>query len=229
MKNLVAISLISMVMTFSPTLVAQSNVVKVAVGDIYKGKLKDIGYGMTAEEVLNAIYKEARISHEITYMPDELAIQSVLDGQYDALDLRISELEYDHSQSLVKVNVAIGNIDIYIFSLGEHLDLSLQDLHDKDVVSVKGAVYVDKIKHYKSLHLVTSEEAALMLINGDADVWVAAMQSYDFVKEKYPTIHVSSSPVSREYLYHYLHITQSHLLKRLEASAEYVMKNKVIE
>ncbi|NOH72634.1 transporter substrate-binding domain-containing protein [Vibrio pectenicida] len=228
MKKLIAVSLIAMMMTFSSVLVAQSTLVKVVIGELYKGSA-DLGYGMTAKEILDAIYDEARINHTTTYMPDKLAIQSVITGQYDALDLRISELEYDHSQSLVKVNIPLGNIDIYILSVGEKSDLSLKDLHDKNVVAVRGAIYVNKIKHYKNLSLATAEEAALMLTNGEADVWVAATQSYGLVKEKYPAIHVSSSPVSREYLYHYLHKDQSHLLKSLEASAEYVMKSKVIE
>ena len=110
---------------------------KVAIGDLYKSNA-DLGYGMTAKEILDAIYEEARINHTTTYMPDQHAIQSVITGQYDALDMRIGELEYDQSQSLVKVNVPLGNIDIYILSVGEKSDLSLKDLHDKNVAAVQG-------------------------------------------------------------------------------------------
>ncbi|CAM3939281.1 transporter substrate-binding domain-containing protein [Vibrio aquimaris] len=227
MKKFIAVSLIAMMMTFSSVLVAQSTLVKVAIGELYKGSV-DLGYGMTAIEILDAVYDEARINYTTTYMTDKHAIQAVVTGQYDALDMRIGELEYDYSQSLVKVNVPLGNIDIYILSVGEKSELSLKDLHDKNVVSVRGAVYTNIIKHYKTLSLVTAEEAALMLSNGEADVWVAATQSYEPVKEKYPAIHFSSSPVSREYLYHYLHKSHQHLLKPLEASAEVVMKDKLI-
>lgn len=228
MMKLTALFLITILITFPPVLVAQTTLVKVAIGDLYKSNA-DLGYGMTAKEILDAIYEEARINHTTTYMPDQHAIQSVITGQYDALDMRIGELEYDQSQSLVKVNVPLGNIDIYILSVGEKSDLSLKDLHDKNVAAVRGALYTKIIKHFKTLSLVTAEEAALMLTNGDADVWVAATQSYESVKEKYPAIHFSSSPVSREYLYHYLHKSQSKLLKPLEASAEFVMRDKLIQ
>ncbi|WP_341662078.1 hypothetical protein [Vibrio sp.] len=228
MMKFMTLSLITILMTFSSALVAQTTLVKVVIGELYKGSA-DLGYGMTAKEILDAIYDEARINHTTTYMPDKQAIQAVITGRYDALDVRIGKLEHDNSQSLIKVNVPLANIDIYILSVGKKSDLSLKDLHDRNVAAVRGAVYANIIKHYKTLSLVTAEEAALMLINGEADVWVAATQSYESVKEKYPAIHFSSSPVSREYLYHYLHKSQLHLLKPLEASAEYFMKDKLIE
>ena len=49
----------------------------------------------------------AGIPYTVTYLPDERAIQSIITGQYDALDLRIGQL--DNEAGLVKVCSARAN------------------------------------------------------------------------------------------------------------------------
>lgn len=199
---------------------AQEDIVHIVIGESYRDQNKKTHYGMTAEEVINAIYSGAGINHEITYMPDERAIQSVLTGQFDALDLRISKLGEDHSQVLVKVDVPLEEFGVYAFSVGEQSYLSLNELKGNNVVSMFGNRYVENIKHYRHLKLVYREEqAALMLMAGRADVWLAPMQSYNIIKDHFPAIKVVSPPLTKGYLYHYLHISNAHLLDSLEASA----------
>ncbi|MCG7490962.1 transporter substrate-binding domain-containing protein [Vibrio sp. Of14-4] len=205
---------------------AQEEIVHIVIGESYRDQNKKTHYGMTAEEVINAIYSGAGIKYQITYMPDERAIQSVLTGQFDALDLRISKLGEDHSQVLVKVDVPLEEFGVYAFSVGEQSYLSLNELKDKNVVSMFGSRYVENIKHYHHLKLVyRDEQAALMLMAGRVDVWLAPMQSYYAIKDKFPVIKVVSPPLTKDYLYHYLHISNSYLLDALEASASEFMES----
>ncbi|GLT16588.1 hypothetical protein GCM10007938_03640 [Vibrio zhanjiangensis] len=204
----------------------EQDVVKVAIGEGFRGKDKKTRYGMTAEEVLNAIYAGAGIKVELTYMPDERAIQSVLTGEYDALDLRINKFESDHSERLVRVNVPLADFDTYLFSIENKRYSSLAELQNKNVVSMHGTRYVNELSHYQRLKLVYREEqAALMLVAGRADVWLAPMQAYMEVKEKFPTIKLVSPPMTKDHLYHYLHISKSYLREPLEVSAKRLMES----
>ncbi|NOH73088.1 transporter substrate-binding domain-containing protein [Vibrio pectenicida] len=185
--------------------------VKVAMGDIYKGS--------TLERDLRIIYKAADIDVEFIYLPTERAIQAAASGQYDALDLRIDTL--DEEETLVRVDVPIVVIDVYLLSINDDFYPSLDDVKDKTLVSILGARYSDIAKVYKKRHLVKSEkQAALMLISGRADLWLAPHRTYLKAKEEFPNIKIASPSVYKQYLYHYVHVSKSHLVERLEMSVK---------
>ena len=75
-----------------------------------------------------------------------------------------------------------------------------------------GTRYIEVLKDYRRLHRVYSvDQAALMLMAGRADVWLAPLQSYAFLSQQYPDIKIASPPVDTEDLYHYIRLTKSHL------------------
>ncbi|MBU2897750.1 transporter substrate-binding domain-containing protein [Vibrio hepatarius] len=185
--------------------------VKVAMGDIYKGS--------TLERDLRIIYKAADIDVEFIYLPTERAIQAAASGQYDALDLRIDTL--DEEETLVKVDVPIVVIDVYLLSINDDFYPSLDDVKGKTLVSILGARYSDIAKVYRKRHLVKSEkQAALMLTSGRADLWLAPHRTYLKAKEEFPNIKIASPSVYKQYLYHYVHDSKSHLVERLEMSVK---------
>ncbi|MFY2508258.1 hypothetical protein ACN3E9_08210 [Vibrio pectenicida] len=187
-----------------------SDSVRVAIGDIYKGS--------ALEDDLKKIYEAAGIDPEFTYLPNERAIQSVVSGQYDALGLRIDVL--DKEESLVRVNVPLQSMDVYLFSANGDFYQGLDKAKDKTFVAILGARYSDMVKIYKQRHLVQSEQqAALMLTKKRADVWLAAYWSYLNIKDEFPDIKVASPSIHKQYLYHYLNVSKSHVIEPLEVSA----------
>ncbi|MBU2897749.1 transporter substrate-binding domain-containing protein [Vibrio hepatarius] len=191
-------------------LAQKDNLVKVAIGDIYKGS--------PLEADLKNIYQAAGIEADFTYLPNERAIQSVISGQYDALGLRIDTL--DKEESLIRVNVPLQAMSVHLLSVNGDFYQSLDNVSDKTLVSILGARYSDMAKSYKKLHLVQSEQqAALMLTKKRADVWLAAYWSYLNIKDEFPDIKVASPSIHKQYLYHYLNVSKSHLIEPLEVSA----------
>lgn len=185
--------------------------VKVAMGDIYKGS--------TLERDLKIIYKAADIDVEFIYLPNERAIQSAASGQYDALDLRIDTL--DEEETLIRIDVPIVVIDVYLLSINDDFYKGLDDVKDKTLVSILGTRYSDIAKVYKKRHLVKSEkQAALMLTTGRADLWLAPHRTYLKAKEEFPNIRIASPSVYKQYLYHYVHVSKSHLVEPLEMSVK---------
>ncbi|GLT19704.1 hypothetical protein GCM10007938_34870 [Vibrio zhanjiangensis] len=191
------------------TWVQASDLVKVAMGDIYKG--------LTLERDLKIIYQAAGIDVEFIYLPNERAIQSAVSGKYDALDLRIDAL--DKQETLIRIDTPLAVADIYLFSINNDFYQSLNDIKDKTLVSILGARYSDIATVYKKRHLVKSEnQAALMLTTDRADLWLAPYRSYLKVKDEFPIIKVASPSVYKQYLYHYVHVSKSHLVAPLEKS-----------
>ncbi|WP_162813979.1 transporter substrate-binding domain-containing protein [Vibrio tetraodonis] len=188
-----------------------SDSIKVAVGDIYKGS--------TLERDLKIIYKAADIDVEFIYLPNERAIQTAVSGQYDALDLRIDTL--DEEETLIRIDVPIVVMDVYLLSINDDFYKGLDDVNDKTLVSILGARYSNIAKVYKKRHLVKSEkQAALMLTTGRADLWLAPHRTYLKAKEEFPNIKIASPSVYKQYLYHYVHVSKSHLVEPLEMSVK---------
>ena len=188
-----------------------SDSIKVAIGDIYKGS--------ALEDNLKKIYEAVGIKPEFTYLPNERAIQSVVSGQYDALGLRIDAL--DQEANLVRVNVPLQAMNVHLLSANGDFYQGLDMAKDKTFVSILGARYSDMVKEYKDRHLVQSEQqAALMLTKKRADVWLASYWSYLNVKDEFPEIKVASPSIHKQYLYHYLNVSKSHLIEPLEVSAQ---------
>lgn len=188
-----------------------SDLVKVAMGDIYKGS--------TLERDLKIIYQAAGIDVEFIYLPNERAIQSAVSGKYDALDLRIDAL--DEEETLIRIDVPIVVIDVYLLSIDDDFYQSLNDIKDKTLVSILGARYSDIATVYKKRHLVKSEsQAALMLTTGRADLWLAPYRSFIKAKEQFADIKIASPSVYKQYLYHYVHVSKSHLVAPLEKSVK---------
>ena len=195
------------------------NVMKIAVGEGHRALAKNPNHQLSVETPLSQIYKEANIDVEFVYLPNERAIQSVISGQYDALGLRVDGL--DKEDNLIKVDVPLGSFDVYFISRGDRFINTLEEAQNETVVAIHGARYIEALKQYKKLHLIHSEkQAALMLIGGRADLWLAPLPSYQLVKDIYPEIKISSPVVAKENVYHYIHSSKAHLLERLESAAK---------
>ena len=207
------------------TLAADKSV-KVAIGDIYKNQDETKKYGIQVERDLRKIYSDAGIQAEFTYLPSERAIQSVIIGKYDALDMRVRALEKE--PQLVKVNVPLVSINLYLYSIDGSKYNRLDDLKDQVVVSFQGTRYTKLLKHYKELYLVQNpKQAALMLTKGRATVWFAPEGYHFYIKQMFPNIKKASPKIASFHLYHYLHISKSHLLGKLEESANHLLKSKL--
>ena len=177
------------------------------------------------ERDLQAIYSGVGLTAEFTYLPDERALQAVISGQYDALDMRTTKL--DDEKDLVKVNVPLASFNAYLFTVSGKFYNNLDEIKDEIVVSFHGARYARILKNYKRLYLIHSpEQAALMLKENRASVWLAPEVTYLFLKKKYPKIQIASPVIYQGNLYHYIHISKAHLLKKIEASARAYMMSK---
>ena len=218
MRVLVVLFVINVLFPINNAFSQDIEVINIAIGESYKGENKTTKYGMTVEGVITSVYKGAGIPYTVTYLPDERAIQSIITGQYDALDLRIGQL--DNEAGLVKVNVPLEQIKVHLFAKDGSYYQTLDDAKDKIIVTMHGTRYIEVLKDYRRLHRVYSvDQAALMLMAGRADVWLAPLQSYAFLSQQYPDIKIASPPVDTEDLYHYIRLTKSHLLQPLEDSA----------
>ncbi|NOH70925.1 transporter substrate-binding domain-containing protein [Vibrio pectenicida] len=199
--------------------------IKVAIGNIYRDQDQTSKFGIQVENDLKAIYKGAGLEAKFTYLPNERAIQSVIEGRYDALDMRVSRLE--ERKELIKVNVPLASFDVYLFSIEDKFYNSLDEAKDETIVSFHGTRYTKVLEDYKHLYLVhKAKQAALMLREGRVKLWLAPEVSYLFIKEQFPQIKVVSPMIARGNLYHYIHVSNSHLLPRLEASAKAYIKSK---
>ena len=199
--------------------------IKVAIGNIYRDQDQTSKFGIQVENDLKAIYKGAGLEAKFTYLPNERAIQSVIEGRYDALDMRVSRLE--ERKELIKVNVPLASFDVYLFSIEDKFYNSLDEAKDETIVSFHGTRYTKVLEDYKHLYLVhKAKQAALMLREGRASLWLAPEVSYLFIKEQFPQIKVVSPMIERGNLYHYINVSNSHLLQKIEASATDYIKSK---
>ncbi|CAM3736080.1 transporter substrate-binding domain-containing protein [Vibrio aquimaris] len=196
------------------------NSVKVAMGEVYKG--------LTLERDLKIIYKAADIDVEFIYLPNERAIQAAVSGQYDALDLRVDTL--DEEETLIRIDVPGFVMNVYLLSINDDFYQGVDEVKDKTLVSTLGNRYSDIVKVYKKRHLVKSEkQAALMLTTGRADLWLATYSAYLKAKKEFPTIKIASPSVYRKYLYHYVHVSKSHLVEPLEESFKAFNRSKSVD
>ncbi|MBU2898062.1 transporter substrate-binding domain-containing protein [Vibrio hepatarius] len=219
---------ISFLLSFWPLLVmSEEELVRIAIGNIFRGQDQTASYGIQIERDLKAIYSGAGLKAEFTYLPNERAIQSVINGEYDALDMRFDAL--DKEKGLMKVNVPLVTINLYLYSTDGSFYNSLDELKDKTVVSFHGNRFTDLLKSKKHLYLIhTPNQAALMLSKGRASVLFAPEISYLFLKEQFPQIKVASPIVAQGSLYHYIGASKRHLLERLEESSKnYVHSQKL--
>lgn len=136
----------------------ETDVINIAIGESYQGDSKITKYGMTVEGIITAIYENAGIPYKVTYLPDERAIQSLITGQYDALDLRINQLAKE--PELVRVNVPLEEIKVHLYAKDGRYYQSLSDAKDKIIVSMHGTRYIEVLKEYKRLHRVHSVDQA---------------------------------------------------------------------
>ncbi|CAM3886005.1 transporter substrate-binding domain-containing protein [Vibrio aquimaris] len=223
------VSILLMSWSYAPISIAEDKEsIKVAIGNIYRDQDATSKYGIQVEKDLQAIYSGAGLDASFIYLPNERAIQSVISGQYDALDMRVDALEKE--QELLKVNVPLVTFDIYLYTIDGSFYNNLNELKDQTVVSYHGTRYTKVLKNYKHLYLVhNAKQAALMLSKGRVSVWLAPEVSYFFIKDQFPDIKVSSSRIARGNLYHYIHRSNAHILDKLEASAKEYVKSKAKE
>ena len=223
------VSILLMSWSYSPISIAEDNKsIKVAIGNIYRDQDATSKYGIQVENDLQAIYSGAGLDATFTYLPNERAIQSVIEGKYDALDMRVSKLE--NNKDLIKVNVPLASFDVYLYSTKDIFYNSLDEVKDETIVSFHGTRYTKVLENYKHLYLVhKAKQAALMLTEGRVNLWLAPKVTYLFLKEQFPQIKVASPIIARDDLYHYIHVSNAHLLDKLESSAKEYINSKAKE
>ncbi|USD35297.1 MULTISPECIES: substrate-binding periplasmic protein [Vibrio] len=202
-----------------------SEPVVIAIGEVYQSKTLNEVVGFTLVDDLKQIYNKLGINVEFAYLPNERAIRAVSEGRYQGLDLRISNLAND--ANMLKVDVPLYYISIYVYGFEGQFYNRLEEVSGKILVSQLGMRFVDKVKDYKRLFLVeNAEQAALMVSKGRADLWLAPEAVYDVLKSKYPDIKPVSSAVLYEPLYHYIHISNRHLLPQLEQAVRELVADR---
>ena len=154
--------------------------------------------------------------------------RAAVSGQYDALDLRVDTL--DEEETLIRIDVPGFVMNVYLLSINDDFYQGVDEVKDKTLVSTLGNRYSDIVKVYKKRHLVKSEkQAALMLTTGRADLWLATYSAYLKAKKEFPTIKIASPSVYRKYLYHYVHVSKSHLVEPLEESFKAFNRSKSVD
>ncbi|MCL9780252.1 transporter substrate-binding domain-containing protein [Vibrio sp. S4M6] len=197
----------------------------IAIGNVYRDAELAKQFGVTLEPDLKYIYNALGIDVRFVYLPNERALRSANQGQYDALDLRIGHLE--NEENLVRVDVPLADMEIFLFSVGPEYYSHLSEIEDKVVAAHLGMRYVEKLKEYKKIYRVDSGmQGAMMLEKGRVDVWFAPKVMYLSLKDKFPQIKVASPVISYEPLYHYIHKSHAHLLPKLESAAKRLMQEK---
>ncbi|MFW7522867.1 substrate-binding periplasmic protein [Vibrio ostreicida] len=219
------ITLLTVALSATPLIASEPEVVEIALGQVYRDSEINKKFGLSVEGDLERIYINAALQPKFIYLPNERAIKSVLSGQYDALDLRIGSLEQE--ESLLKIDVPLAYMEIYLFTIGDEYYEDLSQLSDKVVVSHHGTRYVKKLKNYKKLHLVQSQkQGALMLSKGRADVWLAPKVMFEALNGGFSNIKLASPAISREPLYHFIHVSKAHLRPQLEESSKAFMQDR---
>ncbi|MCL9779955.1 transporter substrate-binding domain-containing protein [Vibrio sp. S4M6] len=204
---------------------AYSESMTVAMGNVYRNPELIKQVGVKLEDDLRYIYSSAGINVDFVYLPSARAVRGTIQGKYDALDLRIGNIE--NEPDLIKLDVPLADIDIFLFSTGSDYYSKLSDIEDKIIVANLGNQYAEKLKKYKRMYRVnTSIQGAMMLAKGRVDVWVASKVMYLSLKDQFPEIKIASPVISHEPLYHYIHKSKSHLLPRLEKAAKQLVQDK---
>lgn len=204
---------------------AHSERTVIAIGEIYQSTTLNEIAGFTLIEDLEHIYSKLGVNVDFVYLPNERAIRAVSEGRYQGLDLRISNLAND--KNMVKVDVPLYYISIYIYGFEGQFYTQLEEISDKVLVSQLGMRFVEKVERYKHLYLVErSEQAAMMVSKGRADLWLAPKVVYDILKAKFPGIKPVSKAILHEPLYHYIHVSNKHLLPQLEQAVRELVANR---
>lgn len=204
---------------------AHSEPMIIAIGEIYQSPTLNEVAGFTLIEDLKYIYQKSGVDVDFVYLPNERAIRAVSEGRYQGLDLRIAKLAND--KNMVKVDVPLYYISIFIYGFEGQFYTELDEIADKILVSQLGMRFVEKVEHYKHLYLVEkSEQAALMVNKGRADLWLAPKVVYDIFKSKFPDIKPVSKAILHEPLYHYIHVSNKHLLPELEQAVRELVKSR---
>ncbi|MYM59962.1 transporter substrate-binding domain-containing protein [Vibrio sp. OCN044] len=213
-----------------PTAVSSEEVslVRIAMGEIYRDRDRAERYGITLEKDLRSIYKAAGLKTQFSYLPTARAIRSTIDGEYDALDMRIENLAQE--KSLLRINVPLAAVNIYLYSIEGKFFNNLEELKDETLVAFHGSRYIKALKSYKRLYLVHNiEQAALMLTNRRATVGIGSEFKYLEIAKQFPDIKVASPPIYQNKLYHYIHRSKAHLLEKIEMSAKAYMRTKPLQ
>ncbi|MDA0120926.1 substrate-binding periplasmic protein [Vibrio sp. T11.5] len=197
----------------------------IAIGEVYQNPELNKLAGFTLIEDLEFIYQKSGVEIDFVYLPNARAIRAVSQGRYQGLDLRISRLAQD--ENMIKVDVPLYYISIFIYGFEGQFYNELSQVSEKVLVSQLGMKFTEEIESYKALYLVEkAEQAALMVKKGRADLWLAPKVVYEILKAKYPNIKPVSKAIIREPLYHYIHISNKHLLPQLEQAVRDLVANR---
>ncbi|GLT17934.1 hypothetical protein GCM10007938_17120 [Vibrio zhanjiangensis] len=215
-----------LVVIYPATVMTKTNeLMTIAMGEVYKDRERAIEHGIDLEGDLRAIYSNAGIDSQFIFLPPERAIRSVIDGEYDALDMRLATLKTE--DQLLRVNVPLASINYYFYASNGKFYNRLEDLKDEIVVAFHGSRHTNKIKHYKRIYFVHDlEQAALMLTKNRATVWFSSEPKYREAKKRFPQIKIASPIIYQSSLYHYIHFSKAHLFDKIEASAKAYVNDK---
>ncbi|CAM3198591.1 Solute-binding protein family 3/N-terminal domain-containing protein [Vibrio neptunius] len=214
---------LALLICFMRSAVADTTII--AIGEVYQNPELNKLAGLTLVEDLEFIYQKSGVEIDFVYLPNARAIRAVSQGRYQGLDLRISRLAQD--KNMIKVDVPLYYISIFMYGFEGQFYSELSQVSDKVLVSQLGMKFTEEIKNYQQLYLVEKhEQAALMVNKGRADLWLAPNVVYEILKEKYPNIKPVSKAIIREPLYHYIHISNKHLLPQLEQAVRDLVANR---
>ncbi|MBN3574838.1 transporter substrate-binding domain-containing protein [Vibrio neptunius] len=214
---------LALLICFMRSAVADTTII--AIGEVYQNPELNKLAGLTLIEDLEFIYQKSGVEIDFVYLPNARAIRAVSQGRYQGLDLRISRLAQD--KNMIKVDVPLYYISIFMYGFEGQFYSELSQVSDKVLVSQLGMKFTEEIKNYQQLYLVEKhEQAALMVNKGRADLWLAPNVVYEILKEKYPNIKPVSKAIIREPLYHYIHISNKHLLPQLEQAVRDLVANR---
>ncbi|MBN3494167.1 substrate-binding periplasmic protein [Vibrio neptunius] len=214
---------LALLICFMRSAVADTAVI--AIGEVYQNPELNKLAGFTLIEDLEFIYQKSGVEIDFVYLPNARAIRAVSQGRYQGLDLRISRLAQD--KNMIKVDVPLYYISIFIYGFEGQFYNELSQVSGKVLVSQLGMKFTEEIESYKALYLVEkAEQAALMVKKGRADLWLAPKVVYEILKAKYPNIKPVSKAIIHEPLYHYIHISNKHLLPQLEQAVRDLVANR---
>lgn len=197
----------------------------IAIGEIYQNPELNKLAGFTLREDLEFIYQKSGIEVDFVYLPNARAIRAVSQGRYQGLDLRISRLAND--ENMIKVDVPLYYVSIFMYGFEGQFYEELSEVSEKVLVSQLGMKFTEKISDYKQLYLVEkSEQAALMVSKGRADLWLAPKVVYEILKGQFPNIKPVSKEILHEPLYHYIHVSNKHLLPQLEQAVRELVASR---
>ncbi|SFC31017.1 substrate-binding periplasmic protein [Pseudoalteromonas denitrificans] len=183
-------------------------------------QIKDTPDQVVGAEILKEAYKKIGISIEILIMPGKRALKESSEGRADGEVHRIFEIGENYP-TLLRVPTPINYIEPSVFSKKHHFKVtSCSALKDFDIAIVRGIKHAELcVEGMKNVIVFPYITEMLKLLDADKfDLAITAKLNGLLLKKEMnmKSIYPLSPPLSRMFVYHYLHEKNKGLVSKID-------------